>query len=184
MLDQWLSADLGEVSMVLLTSAATYVAILCYTRVTGLRSFSKMSAADFAMTVAVGSLFASTISSPKPTLMIGLVAIGSLFFGQWLLAYGRRKSDRFSKMVDNQPLLLMHGSTILDENLSKAKVTRDDLFGKLREANALSYDEVIAVVFETTGDVSVLHSEDPDARLEADFVVNVVQGSTIQRLSS
>ena len=132
-----------------------------------------MSAADFAMTVAVGSLFASTISSSTPTLVIGLTALASLFFGQWLLAMLRQHFVWFRKLVDNEPLLLMRGSTILDENLKKANIARDDIYGKLREANALNADQVLAVVFETTGDISVLHSADPDAKLEPDFFRNV-----------
>ena len=79
----------------------------------------------------------------------------------------------FRKLVDNEPLLLMRGSTILDENLKKANIARDDIYGKLREANALNADQVLAVVFETTGDISVLHSADPDAKLEPDFFRNV-----------
>ena len=63
---------------------------------------------------------------------------------------------------------------MVEENLRKANVTRTDVYGKLRAANALNYEHVLAVVFETTGDISVLHSEDPDVKLEAEFFENVV----------
>lgn len=158
---------------IVLAVAATYAAILALTRMCGLRSFSKMSAADFAMTVAVGSLFASTIATGKPPLTAGILCISLLFAGQWMVAWARRNSPTVSRLVDNEPLLLMLGSEILDENLARANVTRDDLFGKLREANALNFDQVMAVVFETTGDISVLHSTDEDARLEPEFLRNV-----------
>ena len=174
MTDKWISSTWPELAMVLLSTLVVYAAIMIYTRIVGLRSFSKMSAADFAMTVAVGSLFGATISSPSPTLVLGLFSLASLYAGQWLLATLRSKSHAFSKMVDNQPLLLMSGHNFLDENLRRASVTRDDLYGKLREANALNYDEVLAVVFESTGDVSVLHSRDPDAKLDPDFMNNVI----------
>ena len=158
MFENWIAAKPAEIGMVIFSAFVTYTAILVYTRLAGLRSFSKMSASDFAMTVAVGSLFASTISSGKPTLIIGLTSLAMLFVGQWCLSLLRFKSKRFNKLVDNKPLLLMHGETILEDNLSRANVTKADLFGKLREANALNFKEVLAVVFETTGDVSVLHS--------------------------
>ncbi|WP_417387916.1 DUF421 domain-containing protein [Gimesia sp.] len=174
MFEKWITDQWTEIPMVLLSCLVTYAVILFYTRLTGLRSFSKMSAADFAMTVAVGSLFASTISSSTPTLVIGLTALASLFVGQWILAMLRQHFIWFSKLVDNEPLLLMRGSTMLDENLKKANITRDDVYGKLREANALNADQVLAVVFETTGDISVLHSADPDAKLEPDFFRNVI----------
>ncbi len=179
MVEKWLTFDSGEIALVLVSSVITYLAILLFTRLAGLRSFSKMSAADFAMTVAVGSLFASTISSPKPSLVIGLVALASLYTGQWSLAYLRRQSDRVSKLVDNEPILLMHEGKLLADNLARANVTKADVYGKLREANALTFDEVLAVVFETTGDISVLHSRDADAKLEPELLKDVIGAERI-----
>ncbi len=160
--------------MVLVSAIVVYAAILLYTRIVGLRSFSKMSSADFAMTVAVGSVFGATISSPSPTLLVGLFALALLFAGQWLFALLRQRIPHFSQIVENEPLLLMAGSEFLEENLRKAKVTRADVYGKLREANAHTYKQVLAVVFETTGDISVLHSHDPTSRVHPDFLAGVV----------
>lgn len=173
MLENWLYGGVGELLMVLLSAVATYAAILLYTRCVGLRSFSKMSAADFAMTVAVGSLFASTISSPSPSLAVGLTAIACLFAGQWLLAVLRVKSPSMTKVVDNQPILLMRGTEVLHENLKQANVTEADLHGKLREANVFQLSQVLAVVFEATGDVSVLHSQRSGAEVDAAILSNV-----------
>ncbi|QDV48072.1 DUF421 domain-containing protein [Gimesia fumaroli] len=174
MFTKWITGQWNEIPMVLLSCLVTYSLILVYTRVTGLRSFSKMSASDFVMTLAVGSIFASIISMSTPSVVIGLTALASLFFGQWLLALLRLKFNWFSKLVDNEPLLLMHGRHMLEENLEKANVTRADVYGKLREANALNYDQVLAVIFETTGDISVLHADDPEIKLEPDFFQNVI----------
>jgi uncharacterized membrane protein YcaP (DUF421 family) len=40
------------------------------------------------------------------------------------------------------------------------KVTKDELRGKLREANVLQLNQVKAVVLETTRDISLLHSSE------------------------
>ncbi|KAA5542599.1 DUF421 domain-containing protein [Roseiconus nitratireducens] len=174
MIEKWITENANQFPMVILSAVVTYFAIIVYTRWVGLRSLSKMTAADFAMTVAVGSLFGATISSPTPTLFLGLVAIASLYAGQWSIAYLRRHSRRFGKWVDNEPLLLMRGSQIYDQNLQRANVTRGDLYGKLREANALDYDQVLAVVFETTGDVSVLRADESHRRIHPDFMNGVI----------
>ncbi len=60
----------------------------------------------------------------------------------------------------------MDGPTIIEDNLLKARVTKGDLRSKLREANVLDLSQVRAVVFETTGDVVVLHSSDQSQSLE------------------
>ena len=60
---------------VTLSALGIYIGVIIATRLGGLRSFSKMSGFDFAMTVAVGSLIASTIVAPEPPLTQGLVAV-------------------------------------------------------------------------------------------------------------
>ena len=49
---------------------------------------------------------------------------------------------------------------ILYENLEKSNVGEEDLIAKLREANVIHFDEVLAVILESTGDMSVLHSSE------------------------
>lgn len=179
MIEKWITTDWEKIPWVLLSVVAVYGSILLYTRIVGLRSLSKMTAADFVMTVAVGSMFASTASLSSPSLLVGLTALAGLFIAQWALAWSRKKSKAVSKLVDNKPLLLMARGKILDHNLKRANVTRADLFGKLREANVLNYDEILAVVFETTGDISVLHSKDANAHLEPDFLTSVIDADQL-----
>jgi uncharacterized membrane protein YcaP (DUF421 family) len=141
------------------TTFVIYLAVIGYTRIFGKRSFSKMSSFDFAMTVAVGSLIATTALSSSVSLLDGLVGLFMIYFFQLSAAYLRRWKP-FRKAIDNVPLLLMDGEQILEDNLRKARVTKGDLRSKLREANVLDPSEVRAVVFETTGDIVVLHSDD------------------------
>lgn len=48
-------------------------------------------------------------------------------------------------------------------------LTSEIVFGKLREANAFHVDQIIAVVFETTGDVSVIHSTQQSPEILSPF---------------
>ena len=142
----------------ILRAAIMIVVIILVTRMAGLRSFSKMSNFDFALTIATGSVIATAIVDSTLDLRVAIAAILAIFAFQALIAWGRVKSRRFSGAVDNTPLLLMDGPRILSDNLKTARVSEDDLFAKLRKANVLHTDQVVAVILETSGDVSVLHS--------------------------
>lgn len=147
---------------VMLISASAigiYVAIILLTRIIGKRSFSKMSSFDFAMTVAVGSIVATTILSSPVKLIEGLVGLTMIYVLQISIALARRNKT-VQNMVDNSPLLLMDGEKIISSNLRKARVTEGDLRSKLREANVTDLSQIKAVIFETTGDISVLHKKD------------------------
>lgn len=169
----WINTSWTAVLMVIISTAGIYLSVIILTRIAGLRSFSKMSSFDFAVTVAIGSVIASTILSKNPPLMQAVAALSTLYFVQILVAWLRGRSAVISRLVNNQPLLLMKQTTIVEENLRKAKVTHADLRAKLREANVTELNQIKAVVMEATGDISVLHSEDEDRELDNELLKGV-----------
>ncbi|HWB70906.1 MAG TPA: YetF domain-containing protein [Egibacteraceae bacterium] len=169
MIKQWLATSWTQAALVAVSSIAILVSVIVYTRLAGLRSFSKMSSFDFAITVAFGTIIGSVALSPSATVANGVIALGMLYGLQALIAAGRRR-HALGRLVDNRPLLLMVGSEMLADNLRRARVTEGDVRGKLREANVLNYDQVRAVVLEQTGDISVLHGDGP---LDLDLFDNV-----------
>lgn len=137
-----------------------YILVTLYTRIFGLKSFSQMTGFDFTMTIAMGSLIASSVINDSPSLVIGAGLITTLFILNYLTSYFRTQSKFFTSMIDNQPILLMWEGELLRENMTKARVSEDEIRAKLREANVLNRQEVRAVILETTGDVSVLHGKE------------------------
>ena len=156
----WIGTDLSTLGMMLITSVGIYAALLGLTRLSGLRSFSKMSSFDFAITVAMGSIVASTVLAQTPSMLAGAFGLALLYGIQWVVSRLRRDRSAIEHMVDNEPLLVMAGEEILEDHLDEARMTDDDLRSKLRMAGISHPKQVLAVVFETTGDVSVIRRED------------------------
>ena len=175
-MSDWFLAPASHLLGVVLTAVGVYALVLLYTRLAGLRSFAKMSSFDFAMTVAIGSMVASAILSKSPALVQSAVGLAALYGLQLGLGSLRRRWAWVQHLVDNEPLLLMDGPTMLHDNMKKGRVTEDDLWGKLREANVLDPNQVRAVVMETTGDISVLHG-DPDGTPLAPSLLTGVRGA-------
>ncbi len=171
----WIYTSWYSILMAVISTIGIYIVLIVFTRIAGLRSFSKMSSFDFAITVAFGSILGSTILFKAPSLLHASVALGSLFGIQMLVATLRGRSTVMSKLVDNEPVLLMRGTEILNDHLKEVKVTREDLRAKLREANVTQMHQVHAVVMEATGDIAVLHHEDPDHDLD-DVLLKGVRG--------
>lgn len=151
-----------DIFYILLRAITAVIAVIVLTRLNGLRSFSKMSGFDFAITVATGSVLASTVmSSQSGDFWTNLVAMAALFIVQGVLSRIRIRSDKVEDAMGNDPLLLMRDGRILHHNLVRGQITESDLMAKLREANALQLSRVRAVVLEATGDISVLHGDTP-----------------------
>ncbi|PZW39668.1 uncharacterized protein DUF421 [Mesonia algae] len=170
---EWFTASATSLYAIILTAIGIYICTIVYTRLAGKRSFSKMSSFDFAMTVAIGSILATTILSKSTSLLQGAIGLASVYVLQLFVALLRR-NKQFQRLVDNKPVLLMDGQEILHENLKKSHVTLDDLKSKLREANVLELSQVRAVIFEATGDIAVLHTKDENQRIE-DFILEDVK---------
>lgn len=137
-------------------SVIVFIAIIILTRVIGLRSFAKFTAYDFAFTIAVGSIISSTLTS-STSIVHGIIAIASLLVLTFVFSFLQRRVPTLNNIISNKPLLLMNGDKILDKNLKHARIEKSQLVAKLREANVLNYNQILAVVLESTGDISVLH---------------------------
>jgi uncharacterized membrane protein YcaP (DUF421 family) len=171
-MQDWLYKSAGDVPEIVLSVFVITIILIVYTRISGLRSFSKMSSFDFAITVAFGSVLASTVIAKEPRIFQSGVALGALYLLQYLISYIKARNISFGKLIDNEPILLMNQDGFIEDNLIKARVTKDEVRDKLRQANVLQLSNVKAVVFETTGDISVLHSRE-DQVIDRNIVINV-----------
>ncbi|WP_194851993.1 DUF421 domain-containing protein [Nonlabens antarcticus] len=163
---KWLLPDLSTSTIIIISVFVIFSILVLITRIAGLRTFAKMTSFDFATTIAIGSILASISINPKTSIGNGTVALIAIVLFQVLFAVFQRKSNVFRKTATNTPVLIMSNGKILEENLAATNLHRSELIAKLREANVLRFEDVRAVVLESTGDVSVLHCQD-DTQLES-----------------
>ncbi len=156
-MENWLTVPVILLLKVIATILTIFAVMIIITRISGLRTFAKMSSFDFASTIAVGSILATIILDPDQSIVKGGVALAGIIAFQTLFAYLVRKNHLFQKIATNAPMLLMRDGEILYDNLKSTNVGENDLIAKLREANVFDYKEVSAVILESTGDMSVLH---------------------------
>lgn len=158
---KWFLAAPHSLLSVLISAVGMYLTVLVLARSAGVRSFAEMSAFDVAVTVAIGSLIATSIVTPKPPLLSGMMAVLALYALQITVSRLRKRFGTAEHLVDNTPILLMgRGGRLLAENMAVARVTEDDLRRQLRKANVIDPARVQAVVMEGTGNVNVLCDQD------------------------
>lgn len=142
--------------------------VIVLVRAVGLRTFSKMTAFDFVVTLAVGSLLATAAAVTNwQAFFQATIAMAVLLFFQFLLARARKSSTAFRDVLENDPTMLMRDGEFVELALQRTRVSRADIMAKVRGANALDLSKVKAVVLETTGDISVLHGDEVDPKIIA-----------------
>ena len=172
----WIYSASDPLLQTLTASFLIFLLVIMVTRIIGLRSFAKFTVYDFAITIAIGSIISSTLTS-STSVAHGFTAIAGLLGLAYLFSALQRKFSLLNSFISNRPLLLMDGPEIIHQNLKSARVHEDQLIAKLREANVYNFNQVIAVVLETTGDISVLHRS--NCR-EDEFEKRLLQGVSVR----
>lgn len=115
---------------------------------------------DWIVTVAVGSLLASTVLVKDVTLVEGVLAIGLLLALQFAVTLATSRWEWARSAVLAPPSLLYFRGQFLTDAMRRERVSRNEILAAVRESGASSIDEVGAIVLESDADLSVLREDD------------------------
>ena len=148
---------------VAVSAVTLYVVILCFFRLQGTRTTSKMNNFDWIISVASGSIFGSAVVSDTVTVTQAVVAFGVLMVCQWVVTKLSAIFPAFYDLVAASPALLFHAGRFLDDKLVKERVTKDEVLSAVRAAGVKDLSEVSAVVLEPDGTLTVLAGRGNDS---------------------
>lgn len=70
------------------------------------------------------------------------------------------KSTKARRLLEGQPVLLVHNGRVLDENLKKYAVSRPDLNAGLRGENMITLEDIRYAFLELDGTISVIRKSE------------------------
>lgn len=149
----------NDISTVLSTAAKgilIYVALIAMLRITGKRSLSKFNIFDFVITIALGSVFASTLTSSDVKLAQSITAIVILLGGQYIISQLALHAEGFENIIKSDPALLYSGGSLNRVTMKRERVTEREVLQAVRKSGSASLDDVEAVILETDGTMSVI----------------------------
>lgn len=149
-------AGWAPIGRTIVVGACAYVALVLLLRVSGKRTLAKLNAFDLVVTVALGSTLASVLTSSEVALAQGIAAFVLLVLMQLLVTYTATRSSRVRDIVTAEPRLLVHRGRLLRSALRDERVGEMEVHAAVRAAGHLSLADVVAVVLETDGTVSVV----------------------------
>jgi uncharacterized membrane protein YcaP (DUF421 family) len=149
--DNW--SDLGRVALIGSLAYATLVLLL---RSSGKRTLSKWNAFDLIVTIALGSTLATVLLSKDVSYAEGALALALLVALQFFVAWIAVRAKWFRRIIKAQPTFLYKEDRFLTEQLQAQRVTESEVRAAVRGAGMASMEDVLAVVLETDGSVSVL----------------------------
>ncbi|GGD94821.1 DUF421 domain-containing protein [Tsuneonella deserti] len=149
--DGW--SGLGRAALLAVLGYAWLVVVL---RLYGKRTLAKLNAFDFVVTVALGSILATTILSKSTTWSQGALAVVVLCSLQWLVAKASLNWPWLFRMTRSTPRLLLLNGSFLEKAMEQERIGKSDIRASVRKHGAEALDKVHAVVLETDGTLSVI----------------------------
>jgi uncharacterized membrane protein YcaP (DUF421 family) len=141
---------------VFLVTILAYPCLLTILRLSGHRTLAKLNAFDLVITVALGSTFATLITSPDVSLSQGILAFALLTGLQWIVAKMTVVSPKFERRINGEPILLYHNGHYLRDAMKKARITEEEIKSNARAKGQKDLAKASAVVLETNGDLSII----------------------------
>ncbi len=135
------------------------------------RTLAEMSAFDFVAAVAVGAIVGRVPNSSSTSYIAGAVTLITVLLAHQIVSR-LRQIPALSLVFDHPPRVLVSRGEILESQLRRAGLTKNDLFGLLRQHGVVDLADVHLVIFEQRGKVSIIRRTDvheADAELVRDI---------------
>jgi uncharacterized membrane protein YcaP (DUF421 family) len=130
------------------------------------RDVGAIGVADILIIVIVADASQNALSDDYRSITEGMVLVGTLIFWNYLTNWLSYKSRRFERFAEPRPLPLVRDGRLMEGNLRREMLTRDEVMSKLREQGVERVEEVRWACMESDGQISVRKYKD-DSRSAA-----------------
>jgi uncharacterized membrane protein YcaP (DUF421 family) len=133
--------------------------LLFIARILGRRTLSELTFYDFVVGLVMGNIGASVITEPEFSARAGF--IGLTVTALWVLLINTisLKSVPARKLIESEPLLVIHNGKILEQNLRKRYYNVNDILEMLRVQGIFDPGQVEVALIEADGRLSVLKKQ-------------------------
>ncbi|HEY7729079.1 MAG TPA: YetF domain-containing protein [Candidatus Eisenbacteria bacterium] len=150
----------GQLLSIALRTGIVYLALLVGLRLTGKRQVGQMTPFDLLLLLLLANAVQNAMTGPDTSVAGGLAAAATLFAANAAVAWTARRSGRAERWVEGTPTLLIRHGRILEANLAREGITREELLRALREHGVDAVEAVRSAILEVDGTVSVLREDE------------------------
>jgi uncharacterized membrane protein YcaP (DUF421 family) len=119
------------------------------------RDVGAIGIADVLLIVIIADASQNAMSGDYQSLSEGFVVVGTLVFWNVLTNWLNFRLPRFQKFAEPSPLLLIRDGQVLEGNMRREMLTREELLSKLRQHGIEGPEQVRWAYMESDGQVSV-----------------------------
>lgn len=119
------------------------------------REVGAVGIADILIVVIIADAAQNGMAGEYTSVTEGFIVVGTLIFWNAFTNWAGFYSQRFERFAEPQPLLLVRDGKVMEHNLKREWLTREELLSKLREHGVEAPQEVKWAYMESDGQLSV-----------------------------
>ncbi|MCT4618173.1 MAG: DUF421 domain-containing protein [Marinisporobacter sp.] len=139
----------------------------------GKKYLAKMTPFEFIYYGVISMLAALISVNIIKNLVFGLIALGVWIVLPITLEYLSLKSKYFHDLINGKETILIRNGKVMEENLSQARLTGEELLRELRSKNSFNLADVEFAVMESTGEMNILLKSDKKPVTAYDLEKNI-----------
>jgi uncharacterized membrane protein YcaP (DUF421 family) len=150
---------IGEI---FLRGSLVYFMLFLFLRFFLNRETAAIGPADLIVLVLIADASQNAMAANYNSITEGTVLVATIIFWNYTLDWLAFHSPLIARFVRPAPLLLVRNGKMIHRNLRKELITKDELFGQLREQGVDKIEEVKKAYMEGDGHISVIRFEDKE----------------------
>jgi uncharacterized membrane protein YcaP (DUF421 family) len=137
-------------------TAFAFALIFLVTRAVGRRELSSMEPFDVILLVVIGDLVQQGVTQSDQSLTGATTVISTLGLLTVATAWLSYRFRTLRPVLEGEPILLLADGQVIERNLRKERLTREEIAAEARLQQIGSLDDVRFAVLETNGRISFL----------------------------
>ena len=144
---------------IVVSSVSVYLFIIVAIRLFGKKELAQLSIIDLVFILLISNAVQNAMVGSDSTLVGGLVAASSLFIVNYLFKYLLYKFPKLGNVVQGEELLLINQGKLNMPNMTKARITYEELLEAVREHGVSDISKVDLAILEIDGNISIISND-------------------------
>ncbi len=140
-------------------SILVYGAVIIAFRLAGKKHVSELSFVDFILILLVSDAVQNSMVGENHSVEGGIIAASTLILMNVLLTKIINKNPRIAKIVEGEPVLLVHNGHLLKKRLAEQSLRIEEIHEAMHENGIAKLSDVSMAILETDGTISIIPKE-------------------------
>jgi uncharacterized membrane protein YcaP (DUF421 family) len=145
---------------IVLRAIAIFFFLYVLMRVIGRRELSTLEPFDLILLVVLGDAVQQGLTQDDYSLTGAFLAIGTIALLQLAVSFTNFRVPKLRGILNGEPIVVVQDGKPIEHNLSRERVTLDDLSSAMRQQGIATLGEVQWAVMETSGAISFIKKSD------------------------